>query len=334
MNKYLKLASIVFALNISTADAKLTQAIDRTDISAGETFVLDIQTDSATDEAPDISMIPADITIVSNSQYQNVQIINGRRSGIKGWKLKLKTLKPGVLIIPAIEVGNESTRPITLKIKESSFRVDVNGQKNAIFLKSAVDQESPYVQQQLIYTVSLYRSISTHYENLSTPIVENSIIEKLGDDVVYEKMIDNKRYTVYQRKYIIFPQQSGEVTIGAVNFTADVNDSNRKGRNLFLNSTRPISVSTQPIKLNVKAKPAQATTPWLPAESVSLVDQWTSDKANASSPLQLKVGEPATWTVFLSVQGQSESQLPEISLPKVNGLQIYPDTPQKDRTVT
>jgi hypothetical protein len=333
MNKILKLAAVILTLNISTVDAKITQTIDRTEISAGETFVLDIQTDSASDESPDLSMIPADITIVSNSQYQNIQIINGRRSGIKGWKLKLKTLKPGQLIIPAIEVGNEFTKPITLNIKESSFRVDVNGQKDAIFLKAEVDQESPYVQQQIIYTVSLYRSISTHYENLSTPVVENSIVEKLGDDVVFETMLNNIRYTVYQRKYLIFPQQSGDMVIGPVNFTADVNDSKRKSRSLFLNSTRPISVSTQPINLQVKAKPTQSSNPWLPAENVTLVDQWTSDTANANTLLQLKVGEPATWTIALSVQGQSESQLPEITLPNISGLQIYPDTPQKDRAV-
>jgi hypothetical protein len=333
MNKILKLASILLAVGISTANAKITQSIDRTEISAGETFILDIQTDAATDESPDLSMIPADITIVSNSQYQNIQIINGRRSGIKGWKLKLKTLKAGQLTIPAITVGNESTRPITLNIEESSFRVDVNGQKDAIFLKAEVNQDSPYVQQQIIYTVSLYRSISTHYENLSAPLVENSIIEKLGDDVVFEKMLNNKRYTVYQRKYIIFPQQSGEVVIGSVNFTADVNDSQRKNRSLFLNSTRPISVSTQPLTLKVKAKPTHSNNPWLPAENVTLVDQWSSETAKANAPLQLKVGEPATWTVSLSVQGQSESQLPDISLPTVSGLQIYPDAPQKSRTV-
>jgi len=339
MNNFFKLITLILILNINSVMAKITQSIDRKTISAGETFVLDIRVDNASDVSPDLSMIPADITIVSNSQYQQTQIINGKRSSIKGWKLKLKTLKPGVLVIPAISIGNESTKPIRLDIKESSFKVDVNGQKDAIFLTAKVDQETPFVQQQIIYTVSLYRAISTHYENLSAPEVENSIIEKLGDDVVFDKMIDNRRYSVYQRKYIIFPQKSGEIVIGPVNFTADVNDSGRQSRSLFLNSTRPISVSTKSVTLKVKAKPDTAATPWLPAESVALADSWTENSANkpnsqpSDQALQLKVGEPVTWTLYLSVQGLSESQLPELSLPKVTGLQMYPDAPLKERQV-
>ncbi len=336
MKNILKIMALISLLNASVVMGKLTQSIDRTDISAGETFVLDIQITDSNDESPDLSLIPSYITIVSNSQYQHTQIINGRRSSIKGWKLKLKTLKSGKVLIPSITVGNEKTQPIELNVKKSSFAADINGEKEAIFLKAEVDQDSPYVQQQIIYTISLYRSVSTHYENLSTPIVENSIVEKLGDDAVYEKTINNKRYTVYQRKYIIFPQQSGQIEVGAVNFTADVNDSSQQSRSLFLNSTRPISVSTDPIVLNVKPKPTSASNLWLPAENVLLSERWTDNSSTSQAdviPNQLKVGEPITWTLLLTVQGLSESQLPELSIPKVDGLQMYPDTPNKEKQV-
>jgi hypothetical protein len=333
--------------NTQTVLAKLTQTIDRTDIRTGETFTLDIQIDHDEDATPDLSMIPTDVTIVSNSQYQHTQIINGRRSSIKGWKLKLKTLKEGKLVIPAISVGSESTQPIELNIKTSSYKVDLNGQEDAIFLQAEVDTTSPYVQQQMIYTISLYRAVATHYENLSTPVVKDSIIEKLGDDIVFEKMLNNRRYNVYQRKYIIFPQKSGALEIGPVNFTADVNDNRKRSRGVFLNSTRPISVTTKAIQLNVKPQPPQAaqdSTPWLPAQSVILADSWSLGSSQSSAnnnatqtPMsdsqQLTVGEPVTWTLLLRVQGLSESQLPEITLPKIDGLQIYPDSPSKEREV-
>ncbi|MCW8876395.1 MAG: BatD family protein [Kangiellaceae bacterium] len=305
--------------------AKVTQSIDRNDISAGETFVLDIQIDEDTSIQPDLSLIPADFTIVSSSQYQHTQIINGRRSSIKGWKIKLKTLKTGPITIPAITVGNEETRPIKLNIKDSSNELDLNGEDKAIYLEATVDQEEAFVQQQIIYTISLYRSVNTHYASLTEPTAENSIIEKLGDDVQFEKVISGRRYIVTQRKYAIFPQQSGELEIGQVNFTADVNDNSRRQRSLFLNSTRPVSISTKSKKIKVNPKPANAPTPWLPATNVILADKWTPNTQ------ELTVGEPITWTLLLSVQGLSESQLPEIQLPKIDGLQLYPDTPQKER---
>ncbi len=315
---------IVLALPIS---AKVEQSIDRQDISAGETFVLDLKIDHNTDSQPDLSLIPADFTIVSSSQYQHTQIINGSRSSVKGWKIKLKTLKTGKITLPAITIGNESSKPIELNIKDSSNEIALNGQLKAIFLDAKVSSEKIYVQQQMVFTISLYRAVQTHYASLTEPTAGNSIIEKLGDDTQFEKIIDNKRYIVTQRKYAIFPQESGDIEISPVTFTADVNDNNRR-RSTFLNSTRPISVSTQPIKIAVKPKPANAPTPWLPAENVTLTDRWSPN------PQSLKVGEPITWTVNLTVQGLSESQLPEINFPTIQGLQLYPDTPQKERNIT
>ena len=145
-------------------------------------------------------------------------------------------MKTGKILIPAITVGNEATRPITLNIRDASDQLNLNGQNKAIYLEAKVDTTSAYVQQQVIYTISLYRAVQTHYASLTEPVAENSIIEKLGDDVQFEKNIGNKRYIVTQRKYAIFPQQSGPLKISPVTFTADVNDSNRR-RSLFLNST-------------------------------------------------------------------------------------------------
>ncbi|MET1254219.1 BatD family protein [Aliikangiella maris] len=328
-----QLKLIFFILFINTlliANSEANEAVatlDRTDIAAGETFVLDIRIDYETDEQPDLSLIPQDITILSNSQYQNIQIVNNARSVVKGWKLKLKTLKPGKLTIPSITVGNQATQPIELNIRDASDELTLGGQKKTIFLEAEIDQYEPYVQQQIIYTVSLYRAVNTHYASLSDPTANNSIVEKLGDDSQFEKVINNRRYSVVKRQYAIFPQQSGELTISGVNFNADVNDNSRRNYGTFFNTTRPVSISTKPIKVNVRPQPTSAPNPWIPAQDVILSDKWTP---NTNS---LTVGEPITWTLLLSVQGLSESQLPEIAVPKVDGLQWYHDTPQKDRQI-
>ncbi|MGX5174243.1 BatD family protein [Aliikangiella sp. IMCC44653] len=331
MNLFKSIASVIISLSIffsACSLAEVTATVDRIDISAGETFQLEIISENATDEQPDLSLIPKDFTIVSNSQYSHTQIINGKRSFLKGWKIKLKTLKTGKVTIPPISVGSEFTNPIELEIKDASDQLELNGQKKTIFLEANVDQESPYVQQQVVLTITLYRAVNTHYARLSEPHAANSIVEKLGDDIQFEKSINNRRYVVTQRKYAIFPQQSGELTIGAINFTADVNDSNQRGYGNFLSSTRPVSITTKPIDLNVRPQPQNASSPWLPAHKVALTQHWTPDTS------ELKVGEPITWTISLAVDGLSESQLPEIKVPNIEGLQWYYDTPQKERKVT
>ena len=320
---------LFFILSIfsHSAQAALTQSIDRHEIHAGETFLFTIQIDEDTGAEPDLSLIPKEFTIVSNSQYQQVSYANGRSSVIKGWKLKLSTLKTGKITIPSITVGNDATKPVTLFIKDTSDRVELNGKEKAIFLESNVDLEQVYVQQQVLLTIKLYRAVNTHYARLTEPTAGDSIVEKLGDDIQYDKTINNTRYVITERKYAIFPQHSGELEISAVNFTADVNDSRQSGRNRFLNTTRPISVNSKPIKLNVSPQPAQSSNPWMPSSEVVLADKWSTGSND------LVVGEPVTWTLLLYAQGLSESQLPEIALPKVDGFQWYPDTPQKDRQV-
>lgn len=317
--------SILLTLLSQPLSAKVSQAIDRTEIGAGETFMLNIQVESNSNADLDLSMIPKEITIVSNSQYQNISFVNGKRTSVKGWKLKLKTLKAGILNFPALQIGNETTKAFQLNIKSSSHQIKINGQDKAIFLTAEVDQSNPYVQQQVIYTMSLYRSVATHYENLSTPVIDNAIFEQLGEDKVFDKIIDNRRYTVFQRKYVVFPQQSGTLKVDAISFSAEVNDNNAR-QSYFSNSTRPISISSEPIIINVKPKPSSVKETWLPAEYVKLSSHWSSNDA-------LTVGEPATWTISLTVQGLSESQLPEIKMPSIKGLQLYPDTPKKSQQI-
>jgi len=307
--------------------AELTQSIDRTNIHAGETFVLTLQINEEIDEQPDLSLIPKEFTVLSNSQYQQSSYVNGRGSTVKGWKIKLSTLKTGNITIPAISVGHLKSTPIKLFIKDTSDRVTLGGQKKAIFLESEVDSQSVYVQQQIIYTVRLFRAVNTHYARLSEPYAGDSIIEKLGEDIQYNKNIDNTHYLVTERRYAIFPQNSGSLKIDSVNFTADVNDPNQRNRNRFLNTTRPISVNSKEKIITVKPQPAKSSNPWLPATSVVLADKWTPQTQ------ELTVGEPITWTILLTAQGLSEAQLPAIELPKVSGLQWYPDTPQKERQI-
>ena len=319
-------ALFLLLLPFSTS-AKISQSIDRTNIHAGESFLLTIQVDKDSGAEPDLSLIPKEFTIISNSQYQQMSNVNGRTTVIKGWKIKLSTLVTGKIVIPPIPVGNERTEAINLFIKDTSDQVDLNGQKKAIYLEATADQTTSYVQQQIIFTVKLYRAVNTHYARLTEPTANDSIVEKLGDDIQYDKMISGTRYIVTERRYAIFPQKSGNLAISAINFTADVNDSSKRGGNRFLNTTRPISVNSKAVDIIVKPQPSVASTPWMPAAEVVLADKWSS------SSNQLTGGEPVTWTILLYAQGLSESQIPEISLPKIDGLQFYPDTAQKERQV-
>ncbi|MDQ7048822.1 MAG: BatD family protein [Enterobacterales bacterium] len=324
---YMILLSVILLIP-SISHAQISQSIDRTDIHAGETFVLTIEIERDNGEKPDLSLIPKEFTLHSTSQYQQMTNFNGEIHTTKGWKIKLSSLKTGKLVIPPITVGNESTQSIMLFIKDTNSQISLGGNPKAIFLEAEVSKHEVYVQQQVILTIKLYRSLNTRLARLSEVIAAESIIEKLGDDEQYYQTIDNKRYLVSKIRYALFPQKSGNLTIESIGFSAEVNDPNASQNSFrYLSATRPISIRTKAINISVNPVPNQARQPWMPASSVTLKGQISQDST------QLTLGEPVTWTIKLSAQGLSESQLAELKFPKVAGLQFYPDTPQKERDI-
>jgi len=275
--------------------AQVTQTIDRHNVKVGETLMLEVRSDKNTSATPDLSLLPDSLELVSKSQYSQTQILNGKTSFSKSWKIQLKALTPGRVIIPPIPLGNQQGEAIEINIQKASSQVDLGKQKEAIFV--------------------------TKFD------VENSIVEQLGDTTSYQTTINNQRYQVHELKYALFPQQSGEIIINPVVYTAKVYDPNQNSRSFFYEPTRSVSVSTEAIRLNVKPIPAMASLPWRPAMQVNLTENWPSH-------VEFKVGEPITWTLTLSALGLTESQLPQIELPKLDGLQVYPDTPTKNKSIT
>src|SRR5690606_16131999 len=71
--------------------------------------------------------------------------------------------------------------------------------------------------------------------------------------------------------------------------------------------------------LEVRASPRNASQPWMPARQVQY-----RDDAQAL-PQQLRVGEPVTLSAELVALGLTAEQLPELTMPAIDGAQVYPD---------
>ena len=115
-------------------------------------------------------------------------------------------------------------------------------------------------------------------------------------------------YMVIERKYAIFPQKSGVITIKPLVLTADVISRGKQNPNTFFNSqmTQRRIVKSNAVTLNVQAIPSTFTGHWLAAEHVELTQTWSDDTS------QMKVGEPLTRTIKLVANGSTVGQLPEL----------------------
>jgi hypothetical protein len=84
----------------------------------------------------------------------------------------------------------------------------------------------------VLYTVRLYRRVDIT-AGLSDPELGDAVIERLGDDSNYNTQINGVDYGITERKFAIFPQKSGSVTIKPLVLTAEVLDNSRPNFNGF-----------------------------------------------------------------------------------------------------
>src|SRR5690606_31230077 len=109
-----------------------------------------------------------------------------------------------------------------------------------IFLRSTVSKDSVYVQEQLLYSIKIYWSISFDQgAQLTSPQVADAVVQQLGTDSNHQEVVNGINYNVTERKFVIFPQSSGELVIPPVYFSASVG---RRGsfNSFFRNSRTPI----------------------------------------------------------------------------------------------
>jgi hypothetical protein len=301
--------------------ATIQVSVDRNPINLNDSFQIIFTASDASNANPDFSSLEENFEILDRQRSSNMSWVNGRSSHSEKWVLKVLAKQAGELLIPPIAFGDEISQALTINVTENQLEPESTDE---LFLEVTASPEKLYVQSQLIYTVRLYRRLQITQARLDEPQLKEAVIEKLGEDTTYNTQVRGVDYVVTERKYAIFPQQSGSVTIAPLNLTAEVLSARRPHFNGFFNqqSTETRRVASKAITLNVQAMPASFHFPWLSAESVQLSENWSAKE------LQTKVGEPLTRTIKLEVKGSTVGQLPELSaLSAIDGLKTYPDQP-------
>ena len=327
----LLLITVAAALAQAPTDTQnLTAFVDRNEITLNEILTLTVRVDSSLGNArPSLGGLNRDFEQVGNintrSSYTNV---NGNVQSFVDYIVRLRPRSAGTLTIPALRIGSEVSTPIRVTVGEAT-QVNPSG-NNEIFIMSEISKDSVYVQEQLLYTIKLYYSISFDQgAQLTSPQVANSVVQQLGSDETFSEIVDGIRYNVTERKFVIFPQSSGELVIPPVYFTATV--GRRGGLTRFFNnrtSVREINLASDTHNIEVKGKPANfpAGQTWLPAANLSILESWSGALDN------LDIGDSITRNIKISATGLNSSLLPGISYEEIPGLKFYPDQPVTEDT--
>ncbi len=304
--------------------AQISASVERNPVRVDESFQITFVASEPPDDNPDFSPLAQDFSILGQSQASSASWGNGKASTTMQWTLNVMAKHAGDLVIPAIKFGDDASEALSVTVTEAP--TDKAPDTNAdLFMEVDATPESPYLQEQVLYTMRLYTRVEIAQARLNEPELADAVIEKLAEDSNYNTRINGVDYSVTERKYAIFPQKSGALTIKPLVLTADVLANNRTLFNSFFNSsvTRTKRVESKAITLDVKPVPATFTAPhWLPAEQLELTEQWSGDIT------QMKVGEPLTRTLTLRAKAATLGQLPELSADTVHeALKSYPDQP-------
>ena len=302
-------------LSLSANAATLSATVDRKQVSENDHFRLFLRFDEQVGfSQPDLDVLKPNFRVISQQKSNQFRSINGKTTSYTEWAITLSPERTGELIIPAITFKGEKSQPIKITVNKLSQAVKEKMAKE-FFFDIEVSSDTAFVQSQIIYSEKLYYSINHEDATLSEFKVTDAHVIPLGEVRQYTTTIDGQRLGVYERRFAIFAEESGELVIPGQRFTASiVNPYNRWSRG------RPVSVVAEPIRINIKPMDLNyPQAPWLPSNQVTIQDSWSK------KPSEWKVGEPITRTIMIRAKGLSGSQLPGIALPVSDSLKYYPD---------
>lgn len=325
-----RLMTLVFLLLLGcqASASALVARVDRTQLSLDETVELTLETGDITAFGrPNLQPLDGLFKVFDSRQVNQLSGANGEARTTTRWLITLQPLQTGYVVIPPLQLGDSRSEPITLHVSEPGN--EGSDTLAPIFIDSSLDQDSVYVQAQVVLTLRIYHSVSLYDDSTLSPLqMSDALVERLGEPRTYEKDINGIRHGVIEIRYALFPQKSGTLSIPAQLFSATTVASN----GAFYGSRfgKSTQVKSPEIPLQVKPKPAEypADAPWLPATDLALVEAWSPQ------PQQAQLGEALTRSLMLKADGLASTQLPPLESPPVAGLRRYPDQPSLNDEVT
>jgi len=313
-------------MSVSTHAQEVEISVDRTELARGETLTLTIRVyDQRQGVQLDLQPLADSFDVLGTRTSSQIRSINGAVESWTDYVVTLFPLEEGELQIPSLQINTVTTDPIDLVVVNEGPRS--NQGDDELFLEIEVNKDSVYVQEQLLFTVRLFYTINGIRNPQFTELeMADTVTQLIGSPNQYEELIDGVRYGVYEKRYVIFPQRSGPLELPDILFRGEVTDgsSNFVFRNL---NTRRVTAFIEGITIDVKERPAAAQSiDWLPARNLTLEEEWEGDLSN------LQVGDSLLRTITIRAEGLGGAVLPPVATEEIEGMNVYPDPADIQRT--
>lgn len=315
----LAIMTIVACVGSFAQEPRLEASLDRASIRENESFLYTLRAEGAVRGEPELAAIEQDFDVLGTRSNSRVQIVNGRMEQVAEWQIQMMPKRSGQFTLPPARLGNLDSNELSLEVLPA---LPPGDQLADIFMEVEARPETAYVQSQVIFTLRLFVGIGTGRATLTAPQVSGgeAIVERLGEDSQYRTLRDGRDFIVRERRYAVFPQETGVLTIGPATFEAMVIPSRGFSRVQRFRS-EAVEVSVLPA---VSAPAEYPNAVWLPASGLSLSERWSDE------PEQFELGIPRTRTLTVDAVGLLQTQLPELNIEQADGIRQYADQPELD----
>ncbi len=260
--------------------------VDRTSAVTGGTVTLTVTAEGNISGSIDFQLPEIPSAMVSGTSYSRSQVYSNGSSKVTVAKifyltvLATKELEIGPVVvsdgqgscetepikititdlnrsIPPAVSGNRMPRPNARGSQEQSTSSAAGGQPgDDIFITLDVDQDTAWVNQQIILTFRYFHRVNPwNQPQFVPPRTPGFWRENLGQQQEYRKTVGGRAYNVTEIKYAVFPTTAGQLTIEPAELSFP-----DQGLDRFFSSRRrrgPRTLHSDPITIEVKALPKE-----------------------------------------------------------------------------
>ena len=311
----------------------LTVEPDRTRLYEGEVLTLSVKGSTKIDinlgnlfdfdlsnlPKPDIEKVEGDFEILARNQQYSIRTVNNEMMGEITWTYQLAPKKTGKLTIPSLSFRDARSAPVAIKVISGTPPDQEPDAERDSFIELAADKEEVYVQEQLVFTIKLFFTGNLIRGELSEPEHPNAIVESLGKQNEYTRYRDGVRYRVVERRYALFPQREGQLSLQPIRFEGQAR--NEQGQLKFLRDSANL------FDITVKGVPAGFSgDTWLPARTLEL------DQSGLPRNQNLTAGQNLTRSLTMRAEGLPAESLPPFPEQTPDSIRAYPEKPERTTT--
>ena len=315
--RFARVVAFLLVLCAFPALAQTRAWLDRAQVTYGETATLNIETTASVQQI-DYRPLAAQFDIAGQTVRRSYERVNGRSRTRSLFAVGIRPRGPGVLMVPALRVGNATTAPQRLTVLPPSVQSATDDAD--AFVETVVDAAQPYVQQAVGMVVRLHVAVPLLSGQLDQDEVAGASLQRVGEDIQYQREIGRRRYNVVERRYLLIPERSGALVIPGARFNGQAVGGFFD--NIFDDGRKPLSAAAPVRRLQVRPIPADAPQPWLPLHDLKL--------RYVQSPRDARAGEAVIVELEAIADGAGASQLPPLTIPDGAGAQVFADPPQAD----